>query len=787
MTVADVCGDVKEPGCCKTTHGSGPAEGSPWKCVQKDDNQGPFADGSVKAKERERWSSSTAFIFAAIGSAIGLGNLWRFPVTCYKYGGGAFFLPYLMAFLFIGTPILILEVGLGQYYQGGSGLIFGTISPRFRLFGFSSAFVSLVLLSFYVPLISWFVRMLVYSFYSGDQGNVLWAEDKYLYTQSGAMSWVLPRVFGGNETGAPTSFDGVNFACLIFAWFSVWISVFFGVKVTGYLCYVTVVLPIIMVFILFVYGLTLPGSGFGITSYIGKWDLSVLISAPDVWSDATSQIFFSLGVTFGVMTAYGSYNDAKTNAARNCYCIAGFNSLYSIIAGFAVFAAIGHLSQIKVNAVLGTQLPEPSATLTSASSWDTAPMDYDYGLSFFEKQLDGEHVGKYVYNQTAYTAWFHETSAMFGGVSALTNDQLLEVVPIKAGGPTLAFGSYPIVLSQLPCPQFWNILFFLTLYFLGVDSAFALVEGVSAYLCDTELCKNVPRKMMTSMLCLFMLVMTLVYCTDAGLTMLDVVDYYLSFTLLIIGLVQVVLAGWVFRWEETVKVCGKVPARLLAASLFVPTTFGSIVGFSMAAPKGDQAAAIPTGAAIGLISGCLGFALTLYTQQFHGDMSLPYAERLEALLVGNTEFMRNYINREYLKDQQLEDKWYRGVPKYFWSFCIKYFCNICLIILTMNYLAAQYSAASAPVPHMAELPKFGRYGNFGAGWQFIGMFLAFIAAGSTVIGLIIPETWTRWSMKAEADPLRNGAREAIEDVLRLSSEDQGLYKREIRRRTDASV
>ena len=91
---------------------------------------------------RERWSSIVAFVIASVGAAIGYGNVWRFPSLVYKYGGGAFFIPYLIAFFIIGIPITILEVSLGQVYQTGdmvseknvfSFLIFDLALSRVRL------------------------------------------------------------------------------------------------------------------------------------------------------------------------------------------------------------------------------------------------------------------------------------------------------------------------------------------------------------------------------------------------------------------------------------------------------------------------------------------------------------------------------------------------------------------------------------------------------------------------------------------------------------------------------
>ena len=113
-----------------------------------------------------------------------------------------------------------------------------------------------------------------------------------------------------------------------------------GLKVTGKITYVTMGLPILVLFMFLIRGCTLDGAGEGIVAYIGEWDLSVLKG--DAWSTAVSQIFFSLSVCFGVMTAYGSHMPRSEPAFANSCVIAFVNSFFSFIAGFAVFAAVGH-------------------------------------------------------------------------------------------------------------------------------------------------------------------------------------------------------------------------------------------------------------------------------------------------------------------------------------------------------------------------------------------------------------------------------------------------------------
>jgi SNF family Na+-dependent transporter len=101
-------------------------------------------------------------------------------------------------------------------------------------------------------------------------------------------------------------------------------------------------LPIVLLFVFLILGCTLEGASMGIKAYIGEWDVSVLSTRGDAWSTAVSQIFFSLGVTFGIMTAYGSHVKRDEPAFLNSCVIAFSNSFFSFIAGFAVFSVIGN-------------------------------------------------------------------------------------------------------------------------------------------------------------------------------------------------------------------------------------------------------------------------------------------------------------------------------------------------------------------------------------------------------------------------------------------------------------
>jgi solute carrier family 6 GABA transporter-like protein 1 len=142
----------------------------------------------------------------------------------------------------------------------------------------------------------------------------------------------------------PTRIVGPNVGYSLFVWICIWACLAFGLKWTGRIAYVSMGLPILLLFVFLIKACTLEGAEDGIKAYIGVWDMSVLKDRPDVWSTAVSQIFFSLSVTFGTMTAYGSGCPRGEPAFTNSMVIGLSNSMFSFISGFAVFAAMGHLA-----------------------------------------------------------------------------------------------------------------------------------------------------------------------------------------------------------------------------------------------------------------------------------------------------------------------------------------------------------------------------------------------------------------------------------------------------------
>jgi len=135
-------------------------------------------DEKVKDRKRQRWSSQDTFVLAAIGSAIGLGNFWRFPYLCFKWGGAFFFVPYLCCLFLLGLPMLMLEFSLGQKFQRGDIGVFRGIHPRLAGIGLASVFASFAITFYYNVIIAWALVYLVTSFINPLPWSAIYATNK---------------------------------------------------------------------------------------------------------------------------------------------------------------------------------------------------------------------------------------------------------------------------------------------------------------------------------------------------------------------------------------------------------------------------------------------------------------------------------------------------------------------------------------------------------------------------------------------------------------------------------
>jgi len=278
----------------------------------------------------EFWRSRRGFILASIGAAIGIGNVWRFPYLCYTHGGGAFFIPYLIALFTAGIPLLILEFSLGYRTKAGAPLAFRKLlGARFEWIGWLVVMVGFATMIYYTVILAWAADYTIFSASLAYAGNTeVFFFDGFLQT-TGHLS----------PLGNP---DMMIVGGLVLVWAWIFAAIIRGVRSVEKMVWVTVTLPWLLIAVFVLRGLTLPGAMDGIAYYLTP-DFSVLTS-PDVWLAAYGQIFFTLSLGWGVMITYASFLPEGSDIAENAFIIAIANTLTSFAAGIAVFSTLGYLA-----------------------------------------------------------------------------------------------------------------------------------------------------------------------------------------------------------------------------------------------------------------------------------------------------------------------------------------------------------------------------------------------------------------------------------------------------------
>jgi NSS family neurotransmitter:Na+ symporter len=297
--------------------------------------------------DQQFWSSRTTFILAVVGSAVGLGNLWRFPYIAYANGGGAFLIPYLIALLTAGIPLLILETGIGYKTHAGAPMAFKKLlGRRYDIVGWIAALVAFIIVTYYAVIIAWSVD---YAFFSLD---LAWGSDPggFFYTSFlglsegvSTMGTVNMLIFGGSIIG----------------WLWIYLSIFKGIRSVEKMVWITVVLPWLLIIVFVLRGVTLPGAMDGIAYYLTP-DFGALLNT-DVWIAAYGQIFYSLSLAMAIIIAYSSHLGENQDVVKNSIIIAFANSFTSIFAGLAVFSTLGYLAH--VNGVAVTEVVESGIEL----------------------------------------------------------------------------------------------------------------------------------------------------------------------------------------------------------------------------------------------------------------------------------------------------------------------------------------------------------------------------------------------------------------------------------------
>ncbi|HDZ25723.1 MAG TPA: sodium-dependent transporter, partial [Candidatus Aminicenantes bacterium] len=283
-------------------------------------------DGQETIK-RGTWGSKTAFILAATGSAIGLGNIWRFPAMVSQNGGAVFVLVYILAVALIGFTVMLAELTIGRHTQKNPVGAIGHIKPRspWKFIGYLGVITGICILSYYSVVAGWTVGYIVKTATGAFSGEVTSQLTEKIYTEF---------------TSNPIQ---VIFLLFLFIGMTTYI-VSKGVK-KGIERWTKVLMPILFLLIIFlaVRALTLPGASAGLTYYLNP-DFSKLSGTVVLF--ALGQAFFSLSLGMGTMITYGSYISKSDNLVSSAGWVTFSDTFIALLAGLIIFPTLAFSGQL---------------------------------------------------------------------------------------------------------------------------------------------------------------------------------------------------------------------------------------------------------------------------------------------------------------------------------------------------------------------------------------------------------------------------------------------------------
>ncbi|XP_053182513.1 sodium- and chloride-dependent transporter XTRP3-like [Scomber japonicus] len=489
---------------------------------------------------RPNWDSPMQFILACVSYAVGLGNVWRFPYLCQMHGGGGFLIPYFVMLLLEGVPLFYMELAIGQKMRLGSIGAWTAISPYLGGVGLASVVTSLYLCLYYNVINAWSFWYLFHSF----QSVLPWAEcpinsnrtapieecqratptQYFFYRETLDISSSIEEN-GGIHTGQAL--------CLLLAWVITYLFIVQGVKSTGKAVYFTATFPYVVLFIYLIRGVTLHGAFNGV-KYMFTPKMEQLAN-PTTWINAATQIFFSLGLGFGSLIAFASYNQYNNNFERQAIIVSLINSGTSVFASIVTFSIYGFKATINYEDCL----ERTRVLLLNAFSLAEDSITLDNVFEWIEKL------------NTTYPQQFAELA------NKLENCDLESELDTAVEGTGLAFIVYSEAIKNMPVSQVWSVLYFIMLLLLGMGSMLGNITAIITPLRDFKLISRMSNEMFNGLVCLFCLLLGLGFTTTSGnywFTMFN--DYGATFSLLFIVLIEVITVSYIYgirRFEKDIE------------------------------------------------------------------------------------------------------------------------------------------------------------------------------------------------------------------------------------------
>ncbi|XP_060579195.1 sodium-dependent neutral amino acid transporter B(0)AT3-like [Ruditapes philippinarum] len=483
---------------------------------------------------RESWDNKAQYILAVVGFAVGLGNVWRFPYLAQKNGGGAFLIPYTIMLAIEGIPIFYLELALGQRLRKGAVGVWNDISPYLGGIGIASAIVSFWVGFYYNTIIAWCLYYLVQSFMSPlpwaecptrTVGNVTVVEEECQISSPTTYFWYRETLNIAGDVADGGSMNWWIVVSLLVAWIIVFVCIFKGIASSGKVVYFTATFPYLVLVIFFFRGVTLDGFQHGVHHFFVP-DFGRLVD-PQVWLDAATQIFFSLGLAFGGLIAFASYMPVRNNCFKDAVLVSVVNCGTSVFAGVVVFSILG----FKATQSFNNCMMERNAELQRL-----------FNSTYSELPTTGTLVNFTMFNNDTNT-WY----TVVGEMPELPTCDLKQEIEKSASGTGLVFMAFTEAINQFPVAQLWSVLFFLMLLTLGLDSMFGMVESVVTSLMDLNLIPKAKKWHYFTGICGGSFVMSLCFANQAGAYIFTLFDEYSgNIPLLIVALSQVLAVSYIY-------------------------------------------------------------------------------------------------------------------------------------------------------------------------------------------------------------------------------------------------
>ncbi|XP_057204052.1 sodium-dependent neutral amino acid transporter B(0)AT2 [Triplophysa rosa] len=493
-------------------------------------------------EERPAWSSKLQYILAQVGFSVGLGNVWRFPYLCQKNGGGAYLIPYLILLVVIGIPLFFLELAVGQRIRRGSIGVWNYISPRFGGIGFASCLVCFFVALYYNVIIGWSLFYFSQSF----QQPLPWHECPLVKNQTN--TYVEPEC----EKSSATTFywyrvaldisdsisegGGLNWKmtlCLLFAWTLVCLAMIKGIQSSGKVMYFSSLFPYVVLICFLVRAFLLKGSVDGI-AHMFTPKLEIMLETK-VWREAATQVFFALGLGFGGVIAFSSYNKRDNNCHFDAVLVSFINFFTSVLATLVVFAVLGFKANImnakcvemntkKIDDLLGKEI-NPSLIPHHINFSHVSPEDYQQMTTIIRGVMENDYPRL-----------------------GLANCDIKEELNKAVQGTGLAFIAFTEAMTHFPASPFWSVMFFLMLVNLGLGSMFGTIQGILTPIVDTF---KVRKEYLTVGCCVLAFGIGLIFVQRSGnyfVAMFD--DYSATLPLLIVVLLENIAVAWIYGTEK---------------------------------------------------------------------------------------------------------------------------------------------------------------------------------------------------------------------------------------------